>query len=68
MIDARETDPETGEEREIVRKMSKRHGDPSYEDLVGMGYLSSAIVNYVSLLGWSPKGELAEQELSLIHI
>ena len=37
MIDARETDPETGEEREIVRKMSKRHGDPSYEDLVGMG-------------------------------
>ena len=62
MIDARETDPETGEEREIVRKMSKRHGDPSYEDLVGMGYLSSAIVNYVSLLGWSPKGELAEQE------
>ena len=27
-----------------------------------MGYLSSAIVNYVTLLGWSPKGELAEQE------
>ena len=52
------TDPETG----AVRKMSKRHGDPSYEDLVKEGYLSSAIVNYVTLLGWSPKGELAEKE------
>ncbi|MDD6024570.1 MAG: glutamate--tRNA ligase [Oscillospiraceae bacterium] len=52
------TDPETGN----VRKMSKRHGDPSYEDLLGMGYLSEAIKNYVSLLGWSPRGELAEQE------
>ncbi len=52
------TDGETGN----VRKMSKRHGDPSYEDLVQMGYLSPAVVNYVSLLGWSPKGELAEKE------
>ena len=62
MIDAKETDPATGEVKEIVRKMSKRHGDPSYEDLVKMGYLSQAIVNYVTLLGWSPKGELVEQE------
>ena len=52
------TDPETGN----VRKMSKRHGDPSYEDLLAMGYLPEAICNYVSLLGWSPRGELAEQE------
>ena len=52
------TDPET----KAVRKMSKRHGDPSYEDLVKAGYLSPAIVNYVTLLGWSPKGELAEKE------
>ena len=52
------TDPETG----AVRKMSKRHGDPSYEDLLAMGYLPDAIRNYVSLLGWSPRGELAEQE------
>ncbi len=52
------TDPET----KAVRKMSKRHGDPSYEDLVCAGYLSPAIVNYVALLGWSPKGELAEKE------
>ncbi|MFH1445876.1 MAG: glutamate--tRNA ligase [Chloroflexota bacterium] len=35
-------------------KFSKRHGDPSFEDLVAMGYLPEAIVNYVALLGWSP--------------
>lgn len=52
------TDPETG----TVRKMSKRHGDPSYEDLLKMGYLSQAVKNYVSLLGWCPRGEMAEQE------
>lgn len=52
------TDPET----KTVRKMSKRHGDPSYEDLLKMGYLSDAILNYVTLLGWSPKGDIAEQE------
>ena len=62
MIDAKSVDPETGAETSVVRKMSKRHGDPSYEDLMKMGYLSPAIVNYVTLLGWSPKGELAEQE------
>ena len=43
-------------------KMSKRHGDPSYEDLKAQGYLTEAILNYVALLGWSPKGEMAEQE------
>ncbi len=37
------------------RKLSKRLGDPSFEDLVSMGYLVEAIVNYVVLLGWSPK-------------
>ena len=44
-------------------KMSKRHGDPSYEDLKAQGYLTQAILNYVALLGWSPRGELAEQEV-----
>ncbi len=43
-------------------KMSKRHGDPSYEDLKAQGYLTPAILNYVALLGWSPRGELAERE------
>ena len=48
--------------RDQQHKMSKRHGDPSYEDLKAQGYLTEAILNYVALLGWSPKGEQAEQE------
>lgn len=43
--------------RDAHNKMSKRHGDPSYEDLLALGYLSPAVVNYVALLGWSPGGE-----------
>ena len=49
--------------RDAQHKMSKRHGDPSYEDLRREGYLTQAILNYVALLGWSPRGELAEREL-----
>ena len=49
--------------RDAQNKMSKRHGDPSYEDLKAEGYLTEAILNYVALLGWSPRGELAEQEI-----
>lgn len=36
------------------RKMSKRYGDPSFEDLIAQGYLVEAVVNYIALLGWSP--------------
>ena len=43
--------------RDAHNKMSKRHGDPSYEDLLEKGYLREAVVNYVALLGWAPKGE-----------
>ena len=43
--------------RDAHNKMSKRHGDPSYEDLIAQGYLTDAVINYVALLGWSPKGE-----------
>ena len=43
--------------REDGSKLSKRKGDPSFEDLVGMGYLPEAIVNYVALLGWNPGDE-----------
>ena len=49
--------------RDQHNKMSKRHGDPSYEDLKAQGYLTEAILNYVALLGWSPRGELAEREM-----
>ena len=48
--------------RDQHNKMSKRKGDPSYEDLLAMGFLSEAVVNYVTLLGWSPKGEESERE------
>ena len=40
--------------KEDGSKFSKRLGDPSFEDLVKMGYLPEAIVNYIALLGWSP--------------
>ena len=55
--------------RDQHNKMSKRHGDPSYEDLRDQGYLTAAILNYVALLGWAPKGELGEQEIfSLLEL
>ena len=37
-------------------KLSKRSGHSSFEDLVEQGFLPEAIVNYVSLLGFSPEG------------
>lgn len=37
------------------KKLSKRHGATSFEDLVNEGYVAEAIVNYVALLGWSPE-------------
>ncbi len=43
--------------KEDGSKMSKRKGDPSFEDLVKMGYLPEAVVNYVALLGWNPGDE-----------
>ena len=49
--------------RDQQNKMSKRHGDPSYEDLIAKGYLTPAVLNYVALLGWAPKGERSEQEV-----
>ena len=35
-------------------KISKRNGDASFEDLISMGYLVDAVINYIVLLGWSP--------------
>ncbi|MBQ6901794.1 MAG: glutamate--tRNA ligase [Oscillospiraceae bacterium] len=43
--------------KNATQKLSKRNGDPSYEDLINEGYLKDAVVNYVTLLGWSPGGE-----------
>jgi len=38
-------------------KLSKRNGDASFEDLIEKGFLTEAVLNYIALLGWSPKGE-----------
>ena len=43
--------------KDATHKLSKRNGDASYQDLVEQGYLKEAILNYILLLGWSPKGE-----------
>jgi len=40
--------------KEGGKKLSKREGDASFMDLYQEGYLPSAIVNYLALLGWSP--------------
>ncbi len=39
------------------QKLSKRHGDASYQDFIDKGYLKEALINYIALLGWSGKGE-----------
>ncbi len=36
------------------KKLSKRHGASSFEDLMDLGFVPEAVVNYVALLGWSP--------------
>ena len=43
--------------KDAQNKLSKRNGDASFEDLVAQGYLKEAVLNYILLLGWSPKGE-----------
>ncbi len=43
--------------KDAQNKLSKRNGDASYQDLVAKGYLKEAILNYIALLGWSPRGE-----------
>ncbi len=35
------------------RKLSKRHGAVSVEEFRAQGYLASALMNYLALLGWS---------------
>lgn len=48
------------------KKMSKRHGATSVTEYRNMGYLPEAVVNYLALLGWTPKGEqeiFTEEEL-----
>ncbi|MCI8994403.1 MAG: glutamate--tRNA ligase [Lachnospiraceae bacterium] len=39
------------------KKLSKRCGHSSFEDLIEQGFLTEAIVNFVALLGWSPEDD-----------
>lgn len=39
------------------KKLSKRSGHSSFEDLIEQGYVAEAIVNFVALLGWSPEDD-----------
>jgi glutamyl-tRNA synthetase len=43
--------------KEGGKKLSKRSGDASFQDLITKGYLPEAIVNYIALLGWNPGSE-----------
>lgn len=49
--------------KDAQHKLSKRYGDANFEDFIDKGYLVEAIVNYISLLGWSPEGN--REKLSL---
>ncbi len=37
------------------KKLAKRSGHASFEDLINQGFLTKAIVNFIALLGWSPE-------------
>ena len=37
------------------KKLAKRSGHASFEDLIEQGFLPEAVVNYIALLGWSPE-------------
>lgn len=52
--------------KDAQRKLSKRYGDANFEDFLAKGYLPQAIVNYIALLGWSPKGN--EEKLSMAEL
>ena len=49
--------------KDAQHKLSKRNGDASYADFVEKGYVKEAIVNYIALLGWSPKENVEKMSL-----
>lgn len=50
--------------KDAQHKLSKRNGDASYEDFINKGYVKEAIVNYIALLGWSPKTNVEKMSLA----
>ena len=52
--------------KDAQRKLSKRYGDANFEDFIDKGYLPEAIVNYIALLGWAPKGEIEKMDIDTL--
>ncbi len=52
--------------KDAQHKLSKRNGDASYEDFVKKGYVKESIINYIALLGWSPKSN--QEKMSLAEL
>lgn len=52
--------------KDAQHKLSKRNGDAGYEDFVNKGFVKEAIVNYIALLGWSPKSN--QEKMSLAEL
>ncbi len=50
--------------KDAQHKLSKRNGDASYADFIEKGYVKEAIVNYIALLGWSPKTNQEKMSLN----
>ncbi|MEG1528131.1 MAG: glutamate--tRNA ligase [Clostridia bacterium] len=49
--------------KDAQHKLSKRFGSVSYADFINQGFINKAILNYVALLGWSPKNN--QEKMSL---
>ncbi len=52
--------------KDAQHKLSKRNGDASYDDFVKKGFVKEAIINYIALLGWSPKTN--DEKMSLAEL
>ncbi len=50
--------------KDATRKLSKRYGDANFNDFIEKGYLPEAIINYIALLGWSPKDNTEKLSMS----
>ena len=46
------------------KKLSKRSGHSSFEDLIEQGFVSEAVINFVALLGWSPEDNQEKMTLA----
>lgn len=49
--------------KDAQHKLSKRNGDASYDDFIKKGYYPESIINYIALLGWSPKSNVEKMTL-----